>query len=164
MRFKKIFSFLLFCFLLLNLAGCESFARKFTRKSKKTDQAVEMVLAPEEYKGPNMTKEELYRQYSLYWKSWQDELINALTYKASLKKKVDCAQEALKNLVNMKMLLVSDAQKNFDAHISKLTDLLISMKSDVYGTNDDRNLRAAERIKSGIQRGFIYPKIKNYLK
>ncbi len=164
MRLKKIFSFLFFCLLLLNLVGCESFTRKFTRKSKKTDTAVEMVLAPEEYKGPNMTKEELYRQYFLYWKSWQDELINALTYKASLKKKIDCAQEALKNLVNMKRLLVPDAQKNFDAHISKLTDLLSCIKSDVYGTNDARNLASAERIKSGIQQGFIYPKIRNYLK
>jgi len=164
MRLKKIFSFLLFCFLLLNLAGCESFARKFTRKHKKTDQAVEMVLAPEEYKGPNMTGEELYRQYFLYWKSWQDELINALTYKASLKKKVDCATEALKNLVNMKMLLVLDAQKNFDAHISKLTDLVASMKNDVYGQDDNRNCQRAERIKASIQRELIYPKIRNYLK
>jgi len=164
MRFKKIFSFLLIYFLLLNLAGCEAFTRKFTRKTKKSDQSVEMVLAPEEYKGPNMTKEELYRQYFLYWKAWQDELINALTYKASLKKKVDCAQEALKNLLNMKMLLVLNAQKNFDVYISKLTDLLNSMQSDVYGANDQRFLQDAERIKAGIQRGFIYPKIKNYLK
>jgi len=154
----------LFCFLLITLTGCEAFTRKFTRKHKKTDQAVEMVLSPEEYKGPNMTKEELYRQYFLYWKSWQDELINAFTYKASLKKKVDCAQQALKNLVNMKMLLVLGAQKNIDAYISKLTDLLANIKSDLYGTNDHRNLQAAERIKSGVQKGFLYPKIKNYLK
>jgi len=164
MRSKKISLLLLFCFLLITLTGCEAFTRKFTRKHKKTDQAVEMVLSPEEYKGPNMTKEELYRQYFLYWKSWQDELINAFTYKASLKKKVDCAQQALKNLVNMKMLLVLGAQKNIDAYISKLTDLLANIKSDLYGTNDHRNLQAAERIKSGVQKGFLYPKIKNYLK
>ena len=164
MRFKKIFIFLLLCFLLPTLVGCESFVRKFTRKPKKPDAAVEMILIPEEYKGPNMTKEELYRQYFLYWKYWQDELINALTYKASLKKKIDCAQETLKNLVNMKMMLVLEEQKNLDAYISKLTDLLSSMKNDTYGTNDNRNLQVAERIKSGIQQEFIYPKIKNYLK
>ncbi|MDP2927365.1 MAG: hypothetical protein Q8N80_00990 [Candidatus Omnitrophota bacterium] len=164
MRVKKILSVLLFCFLLLDLLGCEAFTRKFTRKSKKSDAMVEMVLTPEEYKGPNMTKEEIYRQYYLYWNSWQDELINALTQKASLKKKVDCAQEALKNLVNMKMMLVADAQKNFDSEIAKLNDLLAYIKSDVYGANDSRNLRVAERIKSNIHKGFIYPKIRNYLK
>lgn len=164
MRIRKIACVLLSGFLLLSLAGCEAFTRKFTRKSKKTDQAVEMVLAPEEYKGPNMTKEELYRQYFLYWKAWQDELINALTQKASLKKKMDCAQEALKNLVNMKMQLVVQAQKNFDPSIARLNDLMASINSDVYGANDARNCQAAERIKSNIQRDFIYPKIRNYLK
>lgn len=164
MSIKKILSVLLFCFLLLDLLGCEAFTRKFTRKSKKPDAAVEMVLVPQEYKGPNMSKEELYRQYYLYWGSWQEELINTLAQKSSLKKKIDCAQEALKNLVNMKMMLVEDAQKNFDLEIAKLNNLLFDIKSDLYGVNDSQNLRAAERIKASIHKGFIYPKIRNYLK
>lgn len=164
MRIKKALCFILFGFLLLDLVGCESFVRKFTRKSKKSDQAVEMVLVPQEYKGPNLTKEELYRQYFLYWKSWQDELINALTQKANLKKKVDCAQQALKHLVNMKMLLVPQARKNFDQQIARSNDLLSSMQSDIYGSNDARNARAANLNKANIEKDFIYPKIKNYLK
>ena len=164
MRIKQILSVLLFGFLLLDLLGCEAFTRKFTRKSKNSPQAVEMVLTPEEYKGPNLTQEETYRQFYLYWSSWQGELINALNQKASLKKKVDCAQEALKNLVNMKMMLVIDAQKNFDLEIAKFTDLLADIKSDVYGASDGRNLRVAERIKTSVHKGFVYPKVRNYLK
>lgn len=164
MRIKKVIYFLLFGFLLLDLLGCEAFTRKFTRKSKKSDQAVEMVLVPEEYKGPNLSKEELYRQYFLYWKSWQDELINALTQKANLKKKVDCAQQALKHLLNMKMLLVPEARKNFDQQIARSSDLLSSMQRDIYGSNDARNAQAAQLNKANIERDFIYPKIKNYLK
>jgi hypothetical protein len=164
MKMKKILSVLLFCFLLLDMLGCEAFTRKFTRKSKKSNAAVEMVLVPQEYTGPNMSKEELYRQHYTYWSSWQEELINALTQKASLKKKVDCVQEALKNLVNMKLMLVVEAQKNFDVQIAKLTDLLADIKSDVYGANNSRNLRVAERIKASVHEGFIYPKIRNYLK
>jgi len=162
--FKKIFFLTTICCLLTTVFGCESFTRKFTRKSKKPDAAVEMVLTPQEYKGPNMTKEEIYRQYYLYWGSWHDELINALIQNSSLKKKVDCAQEALKNLVNMKMMLVADAQKNFDLEISKFNDLLNYVKSDIYGVNNSQNLRIAERIKSSIHKGFVYPKIRNYLK
>ncbi|MDD5561176.1 MAG: hypothetical protein PHT50_03475 [Candidatus Omnitrophica bacterium] len=164
MRLKKIVLLLLFCVLLLDMAGCESFTRKFTRKSKKNDQAVEMVLAPEEYKGPNMTKEELYRQYFLFWKSWQGELKNAFTQKLSLKKKEDCAQEALKNLVNMKNMLVPEMQKSIDVYINKTIDLLDSIRNDVYGINDSRNLNIAEGIESDIHKGFVYPRIKNYLK
>jgi hypothetical protein len=123
-----------------------------------------MVLAPEEYKGPDMTKEDLYRQYFLFWKSWHDELENALTQRSSLKKKVDCAQEALKNLINMKGMLVGDMQKNIDVYVNRMIELLAAIKSDVYGTNDSRNLQTAERIKMDIHKGFIYPKIRNYLK
>jgi len=164
MRINRILAVLLFCFMLLDLLGCEAFTRKFTRKPKKTGSTVEMVLVPQEYKGPEMTKEELYRQHYTFWSSWQDELINILTQGGSLKKKTDCAQEALKNLVNMKMMLLADAQKNFDPEISRLTDLLSRIKSDVYGANDSRNLQIAERIKSNVHRNFIYPKIRNYLK
>jgi len=161
---KEFVIVFLSCILLANLAGCESFVRKFTRKSKKADQAVELVLTPEEYKGPNMTKEEIYRQYFLFWRSWQDELINALTQRSSLKKKIDCAREALKNLVNMRGLLVAQAQKNHDVYIVKSSDLISDMQSDIYGSNDNRNIQTAERLKSDIQRGFIYPKIRNYLR
>ena len=164
MRVKNKLSVLIICFLSLGLAGCESFVRKFTRKSKKPSQAVEMVLAPEEYKGPQMSKEELYRQYYLYWGSWQDELINALTQGASVKKKIDCAQEALKNLANMRQMLVPDAQKNLNLEIDRLNGLLDNIRADLYGTNDSRNLRLAEGIKSSIHKGFVYPKIRNYLK
>jgi len=164
MRIKKILSVLLFCFLLLDLVGCEAFTRKFTRKSKKSDVPTQMVLTPEEYKGPDMTKEELYRQHYLYWGSWHDELINALTQKTSLKKKIDCAQEELKYLVNMKMMLVADAQKNLDLQIARFTDLMSSIQGDIYGAKDSQNLKVAERIKASIHQGFVYPKIKNYLK
>jgi hypothetical protein len=164
MRIKRILSVLLCCFLLLDLLGCEAFTRKFTRKSKKSAATVEMVLVPEEYKGPDMTKEEIYRQYYLYWNSWQEELITALNQQAGLKKKIDCAQEALKNLVNMKMMLVADAQKYFDPQIAKFNELLADLKSDPYGVNDRGNILAAEHLKSSIHKNFIYPKIRNYLK
>lgn len=155
--------FFVFC-VLFSMAGCESLTRKFTRKSKKKDQSVQMVLVPEEYKGPDMTKEELYRQYFIYWKAWQDELINAFNQKASLKKKADCAEEALRNLVNMKMQMVPLAQKNFDSAIARLDGLLSSVRSDIYGSNDAANCRSAEQIKTNIERNFAYPKIRNYLK
>lgn len=159
---KRWVTVLLLGMLLFNLAGCEAFTRKFTRKSKKAPQ-VEMVLAPEEYK-PNMTKEELYRRYFLFWKSWQDELISALDYNASLKKKVDCAQEAIKNLMGMRRLLVDPAQKNLDVYIAKSRDLLSDIRKDVYGADNMHNSDTAGRIKADIERGFIYPKVKNYLR
>jgi len=164
MRLRRIVLVLICFCLLLDLAGCESLTRKFIRKSKKSDQPVEMVLTPEEYKGPNMSKEELYRQHFLFWQAWQDELENALAQKSSLKKKVDCTQEALKNLVNMKNMLVTAEQRNLDVYINKTIELLASIKDDAYGLNNSGNLHFAELIKSGIHQGFVYPRVRNYLK
>ncbi len=163
MLIKKMLMLIFFAMLMLELVGCEAFVRKFTRKSKKSDTPIEMVLVPEEYKGPNMSKEEIYRQYYTYWRTWHDELLNSLAQSASLKKRMDCAEQALKNLVYLRNMLTADGQKSFDAQIARLNDLLGEIKNDPYGGNNSRSFREAEKIKSSIHKGFIYPKIKHYL-
>jgi len=161
---KKCAIFFTLVIFLLNLTGCESFARKFTRKSKKGTQVTEMVLVPQEYSGPQISKEELYRQYYIYWKAWQDELINAFTYKSSVKKQVDCANQAIKNLTNILPLLNEDKQRKLSMYIDKIKGLRLQAQQDIYGRNTANNARDAEMLKNNIMRDFIYPKIKNYLR
>lgn len=144
----------------VTLIGCDAFVRKFTRKPKKEALAPEeMVLVPEEYKGPQMTKEELYRQYFLYWKSWQDELITSLLEKRSQKKQIDCAKEAIKNLVNLKAFLNEEKQKGLDVYIKRLEDLRDLISQDLYGNNSVMHLQQAERIRRNILKDFSYRKI-----
>ncbi|MFH1269858.1 MAG: hypothetical protein ABIH75_02210 [Candidatus Omnitrophota bacterium] len=170
MRFKtqnlrfKIFLLVTVCFLLPAILGCDAFVRKFTRKQKKEDLPVEqMVLVPEEYKPPQMTKEEAYRQYFLYWKSWHDELINALSTRASQKKQIYCANEALKNLEELRKALQEARQKKLDVYIKQLKDLNKDISEDMYGNDASGNRLTAERIRRGILRDFSYKKIKDYL-
>jgi hypothetical protein len=138
--------------------------RKFTRKSKKENlPQEEMVLAPEEYKVPQMSKEELYRQYFLFWKSWHDEVIESLLQKKSIKKQIDCSQEAIKNLINLRALLNIDMQKKLDIYIAQLKELHNQISKDLYGNNVITNAQRLERIKRDILRDFSYGKIKNYL-
>jgi len=152
------------CFLIFSLIGCDAFVRKFTRKSKKEElPQEEMVLSPEEYKGPNMTKEELYRQYFLYWKSWQDELIAALSYNGNYKKQLGSADEAINNLENLRSLLNLKMQKKLDAYINQLKDLRDSIKKDPYGNNVANNRLTSERIKMDILHDFSYRAVKDYL-
>lgn len=161
LTFKLCFCLFTFYFFLFTFAGCEAFVRKFSRKPKKGSQPVELVLAPEEYKGPQMSKEELYRQYFLYWKSWHDELISALNYKAARKRKLDCIEQAARNLMNMRKLLNPGYQKKLDTYISRLEDLRNCVQSDIYGYQDGRNAQAAERLKVAIMQGFSYGQIKD---
>ncbi len=162
MGFLSTLYFLLSTLILSTLIGCEAFVRKFTRKPKKQIEEV-MVLAPQEYKGPLMTKEELYREYFLFWKSWQDELIGALTGKKSLKKQIDCAGEAIKNLVNLRALLKEEKQKKIDIYIIELKGLQDEIAKDLYGSSIPLHTRGAERIKRNILRDFPYKKIKDFL-
>jgi hypothetical protein len=149
--------------LLITLIGCDAFVRKFTRKSKRdAKEKQELVLAPEEYKPAFANKEEAYRQYFLYWKSWHDELINSLSGIGTIsnKKQVDCVNETIKNLEDMKKILKETKQKELDVYIKQLNDLKDAIKQDSYGRSLTMNRMAAERIKRYILRDFSYDKVK----
>lgn len=162
-RYKLVFYFLI-CFLFVVSTGCDAFVRKFTRKPKKENlPQEEMVITPEEYKGPGLSKGELYRQYFLFWKSWHDELIESLLQKRSQKKQLDCAQEAIKNLENLRVLLDEARQNNLSVYINQLKDLKSSMGQDLYNSNAFNNTHTAERIRIDIMHKFSYDKIKNNL-
>ena len=149
--------------LIVTLIGCDAFVRKFTRKPKKEElPQEEMVLAPEEYK-PQISKEELYRQYFLFWKSWQDELIESLVQKRSNKKQLDCIKEAIKNLVNLKGLLNTQKQEKLDIYINRMQELKDSIANDIYSNSAPIYVQSAERLKMNILRDFSYNKIKGYL-
>jgi hypothetical protein len=152
----------LILFLIFSLLGCEAFTRKFTRKSKNEKPEV-MVLAPEEWKGPKLTKEEQYRQYFIFWQSWHDELINAFLSNASQKKRLDCVGQAIKNLVGMRSFLNESKQKQLDAYLRQFNDLKDEIKSDIYGSAKDTYRLSAENIRRNILQRFSYDDIKNDL-
>ena len=164
MKLKNLIIVFLMGSIILELIGCDAFVRKFTRKPNKENiPQEEMVLAPEEYKGPNMSKEELYRQYFLFWKSWSDELMEALMQGKSQKKQLDCAQEAIKNLENLKAFLDEDTQRKLGIYIGRLKDLKNAISKDLYGNNAQNSAHDAERLKIDILQKFSYDKIKNNL-
>lgn len=144
-------------------SGCEAFVRKFTRKPKKDLPKEEMVLEPQEYQRPKLSKEEEYRQCLLYWQSWQDELIASLSGNTNRKKQLDCAGEALSNLLRLRSLLDEEAQKGLDAQVAKLKDLIAAIEADAYGSDSEKHRYAAERIRVNVLKGFSYQKMKAHL-
>lgn len=160
MKFKNVFFVFIIYLAIVNFIGCEAFARKFTRKSKKENlPQTEMVLVPEEYRD-TMNKEELYRQYFLFWKSWHDELINSLSIGANHKKQIGSANEAIKNLEQLKVYLNEEKQKKLDGYILQLENLKSLITKDAFGINISVNRYSAENIKRSILREFSYNKIK----
>ena len=149
--------------LLATLIGCEAFTRKFTRKPKKA-RVEEPVLAPEEYSLSDISTEERYRQYLLFWKSWQDELITALGSTASYKKRKDCLKEAIENLEEIRALLFEEKQKELDVYLGRLAHLANEISKDIYGTKLLIHKSTAESLKRNILRDFSYPKVENHLR
>lgn len=146
------------------LSGCEAFVRKFTRKSKKDNlPKEELVLEPQEYKAAIQNKEELYRKYFLYWRSWHDELLSALSYGGSHKKQLDCAAEAIKNLENLRPLLDEPALGKLGIHLQELKRITLQIEKDTYNNNSARSRGSLERLRRNILREFSYDKIKDHL-
>jgi hypothetical protein len=163
MKTEKIIYLSAICFLVFSLIGCDAFVRKFTRKKKGTEiPREEMVLVPEEYK-PTMTREEQYRQYFLFWRSWQDEIIESLLYSKNYKKQVKSTEEAIKNLVSLRVFLNEKKQKELDIYINQLKDLRESIAKDLYGTDTYYNRQKAENIRRSVLRGFSYNNVKKFL-
>ncbi|MCM8771202.1 MAG: hypothetical protein NC936_04975 [Candidatus Omnitrophica bacterium] len=162
MKFKIVIYLFLLIIIVNSLVGCEALVRKFSRKPKEK-KPEEIVLVPEDYKG-SMTPEERYRQYFLFWKSWQDELIQSLIEKRSLKKRVDCAEQAIKNLKELKKLLSSqEKQKLLAKYIQQLEQLKSMISQDTYGNNINQHREKADSIKRNVVRFFTYSEVKEFV-
>lgn len=165
MNLKKVIFLVIAYFLCANLIGCDAFVRKFTRKKKTTEgNEVEMVLAPVEYKAPVMTKEERYRQVFLYWQSWQSELVEALTSSRNYKKTMDCVNQSLENLNNIKLLLSGEYEKKALNYYNRLNSLKSRIANDIYFNEVAVSRMDAERIRRDIFRDLSITKVKKSLK
>ena len=150
-------------FLVISVTGCEAFVRKFTRKPKDNMKAEELVLIPEEYKPPQLSKEEKYRDTFFFWKNWHDELINYLSSSDNHKKQIDCAKETINSLQALRLLLNADKQESLDIYLNKMGILKSQISEDVYGSELSSLRSDAEKLKRDIERKFSYNKIKKCL-
>jgi hypothetical protein len=149
-------------FLVFQLSGCESVARKFVRKPAPEEmKKEEVVFAPQEYKGEGVPNIDLYRQYFLYWRTWQDELIDSLESNGNRKRQIDSLDEGLKNLGNIKLLIKPEAVTRLEVQIKRLLELRAAVIKDNYANRVTDNRRQAERIRRDILKDFSFGKIKD---
>ncbi len=161
-RWPIVFFLVVFLF---STVGCDAFVRKFTRKKKKQHlPQEELVLEPQDYRAPGLPNTELGRQYFLFWKSWQDELIAALSDNGSHKRQLGCLDEALKSLQNLRPLLVDEKQKLLDAALTQLAGLRAAVKNDLYGQDNRGNARQAERIRRMVLKDLPYSTLGSFIR
>lgn len=153
------------CFLMMiSFSGCEAFVKKFRRKPRE-EKREEPVIQPENYPDVALNKDELYRDYFLFWESWADELVSFLKDNANAKKQKECVQQALDNLVKMQSLLNDDKAKSLDRFIQELTTVKNVLFQSYLNSADFSYLKnKMERIKSRVRRDFIFSKAKKDLR
>lgn len=157
---KKLIAFLLIFFVLLNLAGCESFRKKFTRKKKETVKMPRIYQLKKYEKKPTP---ELYKKHYAYWVTWQSELIRVLG--ENHKKDTRCIEEIVSNLDDMQNMLVKEKADALSPHIKKLVTVKdIIFNEELTQANKDYVKRTLEREDRSIKRDFYYDKVKDYLK
>ena len=163
----KLKFLLLFCGLWIiacGLCGCEAFVRKFTRKPKGEPNKEMPVLQPEVYPDVASSRDQLYKDYFLFWETWVDELLSNLSEKANVKKQKECANEALDNLLKMRSLLNDEKAKTLEPFIAEFTAVKNTISAGRPNGADFYYLRnKLERIKSKVHRNFIFSKIKKDL-
>lgn len=155
--------FSVLCFL-VSVLGCEAFARKFTRKpSKKGAPESEMVVAPQQYAGEKISKENLLYQYYAFWKTWHEELINALAGNAGRKRQFVCLGEAVNNMKEMRALVIKNKQESLQRFQSEMESMRSAMEQDPYGQSNDHYLRRAQRLRRQMLDEFPYSLLGTYV-
>ena len=152
-EFKKICKLLVIFTLIIGLTGCASFRKKFVRKPKKVEKPTP-IMQTKDY-----TQEYshilLYKKHYLFWKYWQEELINSLG--SNRKKERRCARAALDELKTLGGYLNSEGKERLAPYIAELEIIskeVLSKKP--IGSKLTKLKRGLEKHKRNVQRSFFY--------
>lgn len=157
---RRAISWILVFFMLVNLTGCETLAKKFRRKPKKTVKMPRMYQIKKYEKKPTP---ELYKKHYVYWESWQSELIQVLGQ--NRKKDILCIDQIISNLQDMQNILVPEKGKEMEPHIERLIKVKeMIANTDLTKSNSGYVLRILEREDRLITKNFAYRKVKDSLK
>ena len=163
-RLTQIVALVTGFWLLVSLTGCEAFVKKFRRKPKE-EKKEEPIIQPENYPDVALNKDELYRDYFLFWESWADELVSFLNEKANVRKQKECIQQAVDNLVKMRSLLNEEKAKSLDKFAAELAAVKNVLFQSYLNSADFSYLKnKLERIKAKVHQGFVFSKIKKDLR
>jgi len=148
------------------LSGCETLRKKFTRKRKSKDSTETVVIVPRDYSAHPFANDVLYKQYFVYWKSWNQELVSSLSEAENYKKIDECIDQSLTNMKKMQTYLKEEKAKELGVFVNKtevLKDEIMAAKN-MPPAQMNRLRYSADRILSNVNRNFDLKKMKDHLK
>lgn len=161
---KSVYSILLlsalYFLLSTSLYGCASFKKKFVRNPKEAEKPTPIVQTKDytqEYSDVL-----LYKKHYLFWKYWQEELINSLG--SNRKKERRCTRAALDELKTLGGYLNSEGKEHLAPYIAALetiTEEILSKKP--IGSKLTKLKRELEKHKRNVQRSFFYKDVEEWV-
>ena len=152
--------------LIIVFSGCEGFRKKFVRKRKQKNTQEEMVIVPRDYNEHPFPPDVLYKQYFVYWKAWNQELVTALHNQSSDKKILSCAEQSYTNLKKMSTYLNDEKVEELKPYLEKTERLReeIASSGALLPSLYTNFKYKAERILSNVNRKFDLRRMKDYLR
>ena len=146
--------------LCVSIAGCAGVQRKFTRKKKEEAKTLPIVTTYDYAKEYRV--DELYKKRFLFWKSWQGELIDRMN--DTYKKRIECYDELMQNLVEMQKYLNDEKYKELEAFITEIKSVDPDVKKiDLTNSEKYRIAQVLEKTKRRIDKRFSYTHVKGSL-
>jgi len=156
---KKIICLFLLSIMLVNLSGCSTLRKKFTRKKKVVEKRPQYFVVEEYNVEPSL---ELYTKHYVYWRNWHKELIEVLGQNP--KKDARCITEIVGNLEDMRKNLIPEKQEALDVHIKRMSKLEnILVKGNLTHSTKSRVLQELDREIRKIKREFSYRKMAPFI-
>lgn len=158
----KIFlaTFTFYFLLSTSLCGCASFKKKFVRKPKDIEKPTPIMHTKDytqEY--PNIL---LYKKHYLFWRYWQEELINSLG--SNRKKEFRCARSALDELKALGNYLIPEGKESLAPYIAELESITKQILSKrLIGSQVSKLKRELEKHKRNVQRSFFYKDVEKWI-
>ncbi len=157
---NRILAGILICVLLVTSIGCAGLQRKFTRKKKEEVKAGPVITTYDYAK--DLRVDELYRKRFLFWKSWQGELIERMD--GTYKKRMECYENAVMNLEEMRKYLSLARVKELDPFIEEIKSIDPDIKKKRLSRSEKyRMSHMLEMTKRRIDKQFSYSKVKDSL-
>lgn len=165
---KKMLAGVFLMIYVLTTAGCgyEIFNRKFVRKKKKETGPPPIYHIEPFVKPPNA---DIYSHAFLFWKTWENELLNALT-PAGYPRTVnelrikECLEQGIANLNQMKGCLNENKAQELNGYIKELEQFnALLEKESMSDTNLARMRRDIESHKRNVDIRFCFSNVKSDL-
>ncbi len=156
---KKWMSGLVILVLVLNIAGCASLQKKFTRKKKETRVPAAIYLQEGAYQ-KKYSNDYYYKTHFTLWKTWHEDLLNQLG--GNRKKVARCAQEAMGQLNEINNYLIPEKQAQLKPQLDEMAKITRQLEGGDYADSQMGGIRVElEKIGRLVGNNYYYDKVKN---